>query len=98
MVCPGCFKGKALPKEKVKKVEPPKPPGWDSDDDYLEKISRQRQVEEKAQFKKIPGTDYVRCTCLKCKFQFRYDPFKKRPRVCPYCSADIPKLRTFSLL
>jgi len=99
MVCPGCFKGKAVAKdEKPKKVEPPRPPGWDADDDYLEKMSRLKKQEQNVQFKKIPGTDQVQCTCMKCKYQFKYDPFRKRPRVCPYCSEEIPQMKTFSML
>ena len=101
MVCPNCFSGatKKRQEQLQKKPElPARPPGWDAEDDYLEKAAKLRKQENQAQFSKIPGTQYVRCTCLKCKFSFRYDPFRKRPRTCPYCNDDIPKLKTFNLL
>ncbi len=99
MVCPPCFKGKPIEKEKpVVKNEPPKPPGWDKEDEYLERLVKQRREENQAQFQRIPGTQQVRCTCFKCKYVFKYDPFRKMPRTCPYCNIDIPKLRTFNLL
>jgi len=82
----------------MKKVEPQKPLGWDKDDEYLEKISRMRKQEDQAQFEKIPGTDHVKCTCPHCKYTFRYDPFRKIPKTCPYCNNDVPKLKTFTLL
>ncbi|HIJ11796.1 TPA: hypothetical protein HA278_07085 [Candidatus Woesearchaeota archaeon] len=100
MVCQGCFKGKKTLENKVKtpKPEPPKPAGWDKEDEYLEKISRQKKEQQKAQFVKIPGTDFVKCTCMKCKYQFKYNPFTKRPTCCPYCGEGIPRLKTFSML
>ncbi|MBT4936065.1 hypothetical protein HOL21_00295 [Candidatus Woesearchaeota archaeon] len=103
MVCPNCYSGKTQKlKEKeelAKKEVPQKPAGWDQVDDYLEKAARtKKQDEQKAQFTKIPGTDQVKCKCLSCKFSFKYNPFRKLPRTCPFCNADIPKLRTFSLL
>ncbi len=102
MVCPNCFSGRTEQKkqqEAKKKMEaPPKPPGWDAEDDYLEKMSRMRKEDNQAQFSKIPGTDHVRCTCASCKFAFKYNPFQRRPKTCPYCNADIPKLKTFNLL
>lgn len=99
MVCQGCFTGKTGSKKEVKKKEDrPRPPGWDAEDDYLEKISKIKIQENQAQFSKIPGTDQVRCKCSLCKYSFKYDPFRRKPGVCPYCSADIPKLKTFNLL
>jgi len=98
MVCPNCFSGKTKQQQEMKKVEPQKPLGWDKDDEYLEKISRMRKQEDQAQFEKIPGTDHVKCTCPHCKYTFRYDPFRKIPKTCPYCNNDVPKLKTFTLL
>lgn len=98
MVCPTCYSGKTQKEEQRKREEAPKPAGWDMDDAYLEKVSKVRRQEEKEQFKKIPGTDYVKYACKNCKYEFRYDVFRKTPRSCPYCNADIPKLRTFSML
>lgn len=98
MVCPNCFSRKTPKKEEPRKEEPPKPPGWDSEDEYLQKASQLRKEQNQAQFTKIPGTDYVKCKCFSCKYSFHYNPFKKLPRVCPYCSSEIPKLKTFNLL
>ena len=99
MVCPNCFSGRTEQQQKiVKKKEIPKPAGWDAEDEYLEKMTKLKKEEQKVMFKKIPGTDYVLCNCNMCKYQFKYNPFKKMPRTCPYCNADIPKLRTFSML
>ena len=100
VVCPSCFSGRTeqLIEKKKQEVEKPKLPGWDKEDDYLEKVAHLRKEENQAQFSKIPGTNQVKCTCFSCKYSFKYDPFRKMPRTCPYCNTDIPKLRTFNLL
>ncbi len=102
MVCPNCISGRTKQleekKEQIKKTELPKPAGWDAEDDYLEKAARLKKTESGPKFEKIPGTNQVRCICHNCKYQFKYDPFKKSPRSCPYCDGDIPKLRLFNLL
>ena len=102
MVCPNCFSGrtKELHKREQEVQNKPevKPPGWDKEDEYLEKLSKNRQEQNQTQFTKIPGTTDIKCLCFECKYSFKYDPFRKRPKHCPYCSAEIPKLRTFNLL
>jgi Zn finger protein HypA/HybF involved in hydrogenase expression len=104
MVCPNCFKGerekpkvenKLQPKEEQKIV---RPPGWDAEDDYLNRYSRNKQEQQKSIFKKIPGTDQVMCTCPSCKYVFKYDPYRKMPQACPYCDGSIPRVGTFNLL
>ena len=97
MVCPDCFSGKTQKQQEMKKAEPVRPAGWDLEDDYLQKHQRMKE-KEKPQFKRIPGTDQVECTCRGCKFAFKYDPFRKKPRTCPFCNENIPRLNTFSLL
>ncbi len=102
-VCARCYTGKTeqdKQKEELKKKkdEPVRPPGWDEVDDYLNKAARQRQEENQVQFAKIPGTDHVKCLCIQCKYSFKYDPYRKVPQACPYCNADIPKMKTFNLL
>ena len=97
MVCPDCYAGKNDDKP-IKKEAPKMPPGWDAEDDYLEKIAKIRKEENQAQFSKIPGTDQVKCKCSSCKYSFKYNPFKRIPRMCPYCNVNIPKLKTFNLL
>jgi len=103
MVCPACFSGKpqkkdGILKNEVKVEEKKRPPGWDAEDEYLEKLSRMKQAENQAQFSKIPGTDQVRCKCAQCKYDFKYDPYKRMPLKCPYCDVDVPRLKTFNLL
>jgi len=98
MVCPSCFTGKTEQKKAKKEAVPPKPAGWDAEDDYLEKAARMRNREDvRGTFKKIPGTPQVQYTCL-CSYTFKYDPFRKIPTTCPYCNQEIPRLKTFSLL
>ncbi len=104
MVCPTCFSGKTKQKEEqekelAKKEEiRAKPPGWDAEDDYLEKMAKIKREENKAQFSKIPGTNQVKAQCSACKYSFRYDPFNRRPANCPYCNTSVPKLKSFSSL
>ena len=101
VVCPTCFSGRTeelRKKEAERKVEPSKPVGWDQDDEYLEKMSVARKQERQASFSKVPGTSQVRCTCQYCKFSFKYDPFRKSPKTCPYCDREVPKLNTFNML
>ena len=100
MVCGNCFNGKTQLEEEKKKVEaekPAKPPGWDQEDLYLEKFHSKKQVQE-PMFRKIVATGQIECTCRNCSYSFKYDPFRKRPKACPYCNEEIPKLNTFSLL
>ncbi len=98
MVCPDCFTGRTQkPEEQQKKpVEAPaRPPGWDKDDEYLEKMVRLKRQESQAQFTKIAGTDYVQCKCNSCSFTFRYNPVRRMPLACPYCNVTVPKFKPF---
>ncbi len=100
MVCDNCFHGKTQrQEERMKKSEekPPRPPGWDAEDEYLERLSRLRREENQAQFSKIAGTDLVKCICPHCRYSFKYDPGKKTPKTCPYCDVEVPKLKLFNL-
>ena len=100
MVCPNCFSGKTQLQEEKKKVEevkPAKPAGWDQEDLYLEKFHSKQQKQEPI-FRKVPATGHIECTCRKCSYSFKYDPFRKKPKTCPYCNEAIPRLNTFSLL
>ena len=104
MVCPTCFTGKTKQKEeqerelKKQEAKAPKPLGWDAEDDYLEKMARIKREENQAQFTKIPGTTQVNAQCNACKYKFRYDHIKKKPSACPYCNAEVPKLKNFNML
>ena len=99
MVCPACYTGKTKQKEEMqKKTVEVKPPGWDAEDEYLDKISKLKVEEDRSQFSKVAGTNQVRCKCSQCKYDFKYDPLRKRPSSCPYCDAEVPKLKSFSML
>ena len=97
MVCPNCFTGKKSVKTEMEKVAagPPKPKGWDKEDEYLEKASRLRKEEVTANFTKMPGSDQVQCKCLNCKYSFKFDPYRQTPKTCPYCDQEVPKLKSF---
>ncbi len=105
MVCPDCFSGKnqspslknTVEDKKIVLEGPPRPAGWDKDDEYLERISRMKRDEQQAQFVKIPNSDFVKCICASCKFSFRHDPIRKQPRACPYCNTEVPRVKTFNL-
>lgn len=98
MVCPGCFTGKTQrDKEKEKAAEAPKPAGWDKEDEYLEKVSKQRRAETQSLFTPVAGTSHVRYTCVGCKYNFKYDPVKRMPLACPYCNGEIPKFKMSSV-
>lgn len=98
MVCPRCYTGKTeeeAKKQVIRNVEPAKPAGWDKDDEYLEKVSRVKKEQETTQFNKIAGSDLLMCKCVKCKYSFKYDALRKIPRTCPYCDAEIPRVKMF---
>ena len=102
MVCPDCYSGETQQlkeQAKAQKVESAKPPGWDAEDKYLENFHKNKQKEpETVKFSRIPGTNQVQCECKACKFKFRYDPFRRLPKSCPYCDGDIPRMNTLNLL
>lgn len=96
MVCPSCVrerKDKILAakmqqeREKEKEQEPPRPPGWDAEDEYLDKLYKQRE-KIKVEFERI-DENRVKYTCPKCKYKFVYDTVKKYPDICPYCKCSI---------
>lgn len=100
MVCPRCYTGKTeelkAGKQPIKNAEPLKPAGWDKDDEYLEKAARVKKEQDVSQFTKVAGSDLLMCRCSKCKYSFKYDALRKVPRTCPYCDADIPRVKMFS--
>jgi hypothetical protein len=101
MVCPDCFSGRTARDEEKKKAQvtivQKKPAGWDQEDEYLDKY-RKMKAKQEMKFKRVPGTSNVQCTCNGCEFTFNYDPFRKRPRNCPYCSKEVPRMNTFNML
>ena len=102
VVCPSCASGKTEQEERKKataKAEPaiPKPAGWDKEDEYLERMARIKENDFKLKVEKIPGTTLVKFSCQKCSYPFKYDPYRKMPKACPYCDADIPNLKAFTV-
>ncbi|MBI2662137.1 hypothetical protein HYX11_01620 [Candidatus Woesearchaeota archaeon] len=99
MVCPACYTGKSQSKglkNEVQKEEvqaPPKPAGWDKDDEYLERITRMRKDSVKGIFVRIPGSDLLKCSCPRCAYSYKYDHYRHTPTTCPYCNAPVPKFR-----
>ncbi len=102
MVCPNCFSGKKKPADEAREKEEAQkkmPPGWDKEDEYLEKMASKKKDNPTVNaFTKIPGSDQYMCRCPACKYQFKYDIFKKIPGRCPYCDAEIPPFKSFSLM
>jgi DNA-directed RNA polymerase subunit RPC12/RpoP len=94
MVCPTCVKerrGKTDIKPKgqeTKPAEPPKPAGWDSDDDALEKMAKQKSAKAAPAVERIDA-DRIRYTCSRCKFRFVYQISRKAPSTCPYCGTPV---------
>ena len=100
MVCPNCFSGKKKKEEEKvsapKQEEAPKSPGWDKDDEYLEKYHKIKLMDAKPVFQKMLGSQILKCTCVHCKYPFKYDPIRKMPNACPYCNGDIPRVTNYN--
>ena len=73
MVCPECVrrKGAGQP-DQSKQPEPPKPPGWDAEDEELERLWKKRPAQ------RIESGMRLKCSC-------GYEFVFKGRRVCPYC-------------
>lgn len=105
VVCSFCVKDKkskknqaeldALKAEEEKKRQEElskRPPGWDEEDEYLERAYAKKQKDTVKVETLSDGK--VKYKCPFCNYQFVYDPVLKKPGVCPYCSAGISKFRT----
>lgn len=64
-----------------------KPMDWDKDDEYLEKVQKQKE-DSKPVLKKIGGSK-VRYPCTRCRFVFIYDEDRNYPVKCPYCGTPV---------
>jgi len=94
MVCQNCFKNRDKPvKSEIKPIKPKKPAGWDKEDDHLEQLSRERKTEMQGIIEKVPGSMNVNLTCPNCRYRFKYNPLEKKPKYCPYCGKDNPKIK-----
>ena len=106
VVCPSCFSGRTEQEERKKAAavkaeqaqpQPKKPVGWDKEDELLERMARIKENDLKMKVEKIPGTTLVKFNCTKCTYSFKYDPYRRMPKACPYCDGDIPNLKAFTL-
>lgn len=69
----------------VEKVE--RPAGWDSEDDYLERMHKQRD-KLKVNFDRLDESR-VRYVCTKCGYKFVYHTGKRYPSACPNCGTHV---------
>ena len=95
MVCPNCnSKPSIIKKEIEKKDVPEKPSGWDETDEYIERRYKEKQKQKRGEplpnFEKIEGSRFfIKYTCRKCGYKFKYNTLKHWPRVCPSCAKEI---------
>ena len=64
----------------------PKAPGWDAEDDALERMAPKFDTRQTA-----PKLDanHVQLTCSKCQYKIKYDVIKEQPKACPYCGREV---------
>ena len=95
MVCPNCVKERksALNKKPESKQEISRPPGWDAEDEYLEKSYKHKSSATVSAREMSDGK--VSYKCPNCKYSFIYDPVRKHPGRCPYCSSGIWRIKTY---
>ena len=69
--------------------KPPKPAGWDKDDELLDRLVKQKErVKERMVFKELPNG---KIKCAKCGYAFKYDSANSTPMNCPYCFNPVKK-------
>jgi hypothetical protein len=96
VVCPNCIKErdvknkievKAQEQEEVKKR-----PGWDYEDEYLEKAYKAKKGNQLV-FEKV-SEDKIKYICPKCKNMTLYNVVKKFPSLCPFCGRKVSLTNT----
>lgn len=83
---------KPVPKAMAQPVEKPveevkKPVGWDSEDEYLERMHKQRD-KLKINFERLDESR-IRYVCTKCGYKFVYHTEKRYPSACPNCGTGV---------
>lgn len=100
MVCPQCVKDRkkvnlenkeAKETAETKSVKLPKAPGWDAEDEYLEKMHSVK-AKQKVAVEKI-DEESVKYQCPHCKYTFKYNIIRQKPGNCPYCSSSIERMQ-----
>lgn len=69
-----------------------KPKGWDLEDEYLERVYKQKS-KNMAEVITI-DKERVKYECPKCKFSFIYNVLKNIPTRCTYCGSEIFPFKT----
>ncbi len=100
VVCPTCVKERKAKdiasriREKggaeAQKAQPegnPLPPGWDQEDEYLERAAKARK-KNTIRAQRV-DEEHVRFNCPKCTYEIKYNTVKRTPARCPYCSTNI---------
>ncbi|MBM3199410.1 hypothetical protein FJZ53_00620 [Candidatus Woesearchaeota archaeon] len=64
-----------------------RPPGWDSEDEYLERSIKQRS-KSSIEYERVDESK-VRYVCTKCRFKFVYHTEKRYPSMCPNCGTPV---------
>lgn len=85
-------KTKPAPSAATQPVQKPveavkRPTGWDSEDDYLERVHKQRD-KLKVNFERLDESR-IRYVCTKCGYKFVYHTEKKYPSACPNCGTRV---------
>jgi len=104
MVCPECVKQRKMQEDTHRELQQQKilksmqkeeeknnPPGWDKDDEYLERAHKMKMSEGENAIVERITPDKVKYRCPNCKYIFIYDSARKFPKTCPYCGNDIMK-------
>jgi DNA-directed RNA polymerase subunit RPC12/RpoP len=67
-----------------------RPKGWDSEDEYLEKIAKKK---DESSIKMTPLADgKALYNCKKCKRDFKYNLDKGTPANCPNCGTPVGRM------
>ncbi len=101
VVCPNCvrerkaksiasgIRGQSELRESQKEEphEPSRPPGWDAEDEYLQRFAKAK-TKSTIRAQRI-DEEHVKFNCPKCGYEIKYNTVKKTPARCPYCSTGI---------
>lgn len=75
---------------KIKQAEQKnRPPGWDEEDEYLERAYQQKQRQSMVNKYERINADRINYICGKCRYKFAYSTLSKFPKTCPYCGTAV---------
>ncbi len=101
VVCPNCVKerkaksiasgirgkGDAREAQKAQSEGSPLPPGWDQEDEYLQRFAKAKK-KSTIRAQRI-DEEHVKFNCPKCSYEIKYNTVKNTPARCPYCSTSL---------